>query len=156
VGGGAIRAFSQYQHLPVYVVGSTFGGAAGYGNACSNGGALSSIDVSWSIIDSTLSFNQATGFRGNPAEDGTPGGGSGGAIYNDGDTMTLSLCGTLLEQNRARAYGSGIFFVSNDHTGTVRVEDSVLRANTGGDWNVEPGISMHEDTTWIDLGSLLE
>jgi alpha-galactosidase len=26
------------------------------------------------------------------------GGGSGGAIYNDGETMTLTLCGTLIEQ----------------------------------------------------------
>lgn len=156
VGGGAIRALSQYQQLPVYIVGSTFGGTPGSGNDCSNGGALSSIDVSWSVIDSTLSYNQATGFRGNPAEDGSPGGGSGGAIYNDGNTMTLSLCGTLVEQNTARAYGSGIFFVSNDHTGTLHLEDSSVRGNTGGDWNVLPGVSMHEDTTYEELRSLLE
>jgi hypothetical protein len=156
VGGGAIRAFSQYQGQPVYVVGSTFGGAEGLGNDCSNGGALSSIDVSWSIINSTLSYNRATGYRGNPAEDGTPGGGSGGAIYNDGETMTLALCGSRLEQNQVRAYGSGIFFVSNSHTGTLSIDSSVIRSNSGGDWNVLPGISMHEDTTLRETASTIE
>src|SRR5690606_12134826 len=43
VGGGAIRVFDQSEDRPVYVVGSTFGGAEGAGNACANGGALSSI-----------------------------------------------------------------------------------------------------------------
>ena len=40
--------------------------------------------------------------------------------------------------------------------GSVRVEDSILRANTGGGWNVQPGVSMHEDTEWVQLGSTLE
>jgi hypothetical protein len=55
-----------------------------------------------------------------------------------------------------QAFGSGIFFVSNNHDGSVRVEDSILRANTGGGWNVQPGVSMHEDTEWVQLGSTLE
>jgi hypothetical protein len=86
------------------------------------------------------------GNGGNPAESGTPGGGSGGAIYNDGNTMTLSLCGTSIENNEVNAYGSAIFFVSNNHTGTLNVEASVIRNNRGGGWNVLPGISMHDDT----------
>lgn len=155
VAGAAIRAFSQYQDLPVYVVGSTFGGAEGLGNVCSNGGAIGSIEVNWSIIDSVFSHNQAIGFGGNPAAAGTPGGGSGGAIYNDGQEMTLSLCGTLIEHNQVRAFGSGIFFVSNNHQGTVRVEHSVISGNRGGGWNVQPGVSMHEDTTWIELDSIV-
>jgi hypothetical protein len=146
LGGAAVRAFSQYQGLPVWVVNSTFGGAEGYGNSCSNGGALSSIGVSWNIYNSVFSYNQALGRGGNPARSGSPGGGSGGAIYNDGNTMTLALCGTRIEHNQVNAYGSAIFFVSNDHSGTLRIEDSVLRDNTGGDWNTMPGISMHEDT----------
>jgi hypothetical protein len=146
LGGAAVRALSQHDGQPVWVVNSTFGGADGYGNRCSNGGALSSIGVSWNIVNSVFSYNQAVGRGGNPAEKGSPGGGSGGAIYNDGDTMTLSLCGSLLEHNQVNAYGSAIFFVSNDHSGTLRIEYSVLRGNTGGGWNVMPGISMHEDT----------
>ena len=54
VGGGAVRVFSQYQGLPVYVVNSTFGGGPGLGNVCSNGGALSSIGVSWTILNSAV------------------------------------------------------------------------------------------------------
>ena len=146
LGGAAVRALSQYDGQPVWVVNSTFGGADGYGNQCSNGGALSSIGVSWNIVNSVLSYNQAVGHGGNPADKGSPGGGSGGAIYNDGNTMTLSMCGSLLEHNQVNAYGSAIFFVSNDHTGTLRIENSVLRDNKGGGWNVMPGISMHEDT----------
>jgi hypothetical protein len=156
VAGAAIRAFSQYDNLPLYLVGSTFGGAEGLGNACSNGGAIGSIEVNWSIIDSVFSYNRAVGFGGNPATEGTPGGGSGGAIYNDGETMTLSVCGTRIENNEVRAFGSGIFFVSNNHEGTLRLENSVLRGNRGGEWNVHPGVSMHEDTLWLESGSLLE
>jgi len=142
VGGGAVRAFDQYQDQPVYVVHSTFGGADGYGNAGSNGGALSSIGVSWSIYNSLFSYNRAVGNGGNPAQSGTPGGGSGGAIYNDGDTMTLALYGCLLEHNQVNAYGSAVFFVSDDVTGTLRIHDSTLRQNTGGSWEDYPGVSL--------------
>ena len=93
---------------------------------------------------------------GNPAEEGTPGGGSGGATYNDGQTMTLSVCGTLIEHNQVNAYGSAIFFVSNNHDGTLVIDDSVIRDNTGGGWNVLPSISMHEDTAQIIDDSIIE
>lgn len=146
VGGGALRVLSQYQGQPVYVVDSTFGGRAGDGNVCANGGALSSIGVSWTVINSVFTHNRAVGNGGNPAESGTPGGGSGGAIYNDGNTMTLRVCGSLIEDNQVNAYGSAIFFVSNDHSGNVVITDSTIRNNTGGGWNVLPGVSMHEDT----------
>jgi hypothetical protein len=156
VGGAALRVFSQYEGQPVYVVGSTFGGAEGLGNVCSNGGGISSIEVSWSIYNSVFSHNRAVGEGGNPAQAGTPGGGSGGAIYNDGETMTLSVCGTRIEDNQVNAYGSAIFFVSNNHDGTLRIEDSVIRNNEGGGWNVLPGISMHEDTVRVTTGSTIE
>jgi hypothetical protein len=156
VGGGALRVFSQFDGQPVYVVNSTFGGAEGLGNVCSNGGALSSIHVSWNVINSVLSYNHAVGNGGNPAEAGTPGGGSGGAIYNDGNTMTLSVCGTRIEHNEVNAFGSAIFFVSNDHSGSIVVEDSIIRDNAGGGWNVLPGISMHEDTARETINSIIE
>lgn len=157
VGGAAIRVFSQYEGLPVYVVNTTFGGAEHLGNVCSNGGGISSIDVSWNVINSRFSYNRAIGDGGNPAERGTEGGGSGGAIYNDGNTMTLSLCGTIVEHNQVNAYGSGIFFVSNNHDGTLEISRSTLRNNEGGGWNVLPGISMHDDTrTVIDDASVIE
>src|SRR5690606_28259373 len=150
------RVFDQYDDQPVYVVNSTFGGAEGYGNSCSNGGGLSSIGVSWSIINSLFSHNRAVGNGGNPAESGTPGGGSGGAIYSDGGTLSLAVCGTRIEQNQVNAYGSAIFFVSNNHDGLLRIENSIIRDNTGGGWNVLPGISMHEDTVRVTSNSTIE
>lgn len=147
LGGGAIRAFDQHADQPIYVVNSTFGGKEGYGNSGANGGALSSIGVSWTIINSLFSHNTAVGNGGNPAEAGTPGGGSGGAIYNDGNEMTLQLLGSLIEENEVNAYGSAIFFVSNNHTGNIIIDQSVIRNNIGGSWYpVYPGISMHADT----------
>lgn len=147
VGGGAVRVFSQYEDNPVYVVNSTFGGEDGYGNEGSNGGAISSIGVSWTLINSLFSYNEAIGNGGNPAEDGTEGGGSGGAIYNDGNTMTLKVLGCKIEQNTVNAYGSAIFFVTNDHTGNIEIKESVITNNSGGSWYpVYPQISMHSDT----------
>jgi len=156
VGGAAIRVFSQYEGLPVYVVNTTFGGEDGYGNTGSNGGGISSIGVSWTIINSLFSYNHAVGNGGNPAESGTPGGGSGGAIYNDGNFMTLDICGTLIEQNEVNAYGAAIFFVSNDHSGILRIHDSVIRDNIGGSWYALPGISMHDDTQTDIQNSTIE
>jgi len=147
IGGGAIRAFQQYQGLPIYVVGSTFGGADGIGNVGSNGGALSSIGVSWTVLNSIISYNQAIGNGGNPSASGSPGGGSGGGIYNDGNTMTLTVCGTRMEYNKVNAYGSAIFFVSNDHSGDIKIDSSVITHNLGGSWYPKyPQISMHDDT----------
>jgi hypothetical protein len=154
VGGAAVRAFSQYAGLPVLVVNSTFGGAPGYGNACSNGGGISSIGVSWSIYNSLFSHNRAVGRGGNPSLPGTPGGGSGGAIYNDGNTMTLSLCGVAITGNEVVQHGSAIFFVSNDHTGGVRIDRSVITGNLGGSWYpTYPQISGHADTPIVVTSS---
>ena len=147
VGGGAVRAFDQFEDRPIYVVNSTFGGGPAYSNQGSNGGALSSIGVSWTILNSLLSHNHAIGNGGNPTMPGTPGGGSGGAIYNDGNEMTLTLCGTRIEDNDVVQHGSGIFFVTNNHTGSIRLDRSALRRNTGGSWYaVRPQISCHDDT----------
>ena len=156
VGGAAIRVFSQYQGKPVYVVNSTFGGAEGYGNAGSNGGGIGSIGVSWTIVNCVFSHNRAVGNGGNPAQPGTPGGGSGGAIYNDGNTMTLSICGTLIEYNEVNAYGAAIFFVTNDHSGDINIDNAVIRNNIGGSWHTLPGISMHSDTTCDVTNSTIE
>ena len=129
VGGGAVRALSIYNNEPVYVVGSTFGGAAGLGNFCSNGGALSSIGVSYSVYNSLFTHNQAIGNGANPARNGTPGGGSGGAIYNDGNTFALQLFGSTLRDNSAVEGGGAVFYVSNDRSGTLAIANSVFERN---------------------------
>ena len=60
---------------------------------------------------------------------GTPGGGSGGAIYLDGNLFTLDLAGTIVRDNSANEGGGAIFFVSNDRTGELRISHSVLERN---------------------------
>jgi hypothetical protein len=142
LGGASVRALSQYDGQPVYVVSSTFGGASGRGGRCSNGGALSSIGVSWVILNSLFSDNAAIGRGANPARGGTPGGGSGGAIYADGDTFTVRIAGTVIERNRANEGGGAIFFVSNDRSGSLSLESSRLRRNPSAGFETAgfPGI----------------
>jgi hypothetical protein len=134
LGGAAIRAFEQDPAVPVYIVHSTF-----TGGECSNGGALSSIGVSWTVLNSVLTGNHAIGWGANPASAGAPGGGSGGAIYNDGDTYTLTVAGTVISGNTAREGGGAIFYVSDDHTGTLRIEDSDLQDNPSAGFHNFPG-----------------
>jgi hypothetical protein len=134
LGGAAVRALEQYKNRPVYVVHSTF-----RGGVCSNGGALSSIGVSWTVLNTLLAHNRAIGWGANPAQSGSPGGGSGGAIYNDGDTYTLSLNGTVIRFNHAREGGGAIFYVSNDHTGTLRIAHSTLHDNPSAAFHNYPG-----------------
>ena len=142
LGGAAIRALSQSHNLPVYIVASTFGGASGQGGVCSNGGALSSIQVSWVVLNCVMSYNNAIGHGANPARGGTPGGGSGGAIYNDGDNFTLRIAGTLIENNHANEGGGAVFYVSNDRTGTMSIDGSTLRHNRSDGFETDgfPGI----------------
>jgi hypothetical protein len=129
VGGGAVRVLSMFQSRPVYVVQSTFGGGTGLGNSCSNGGALSSIGVSYSVFNSLLSHNSAIGNGANPQRAGTPGGGSGGAIYNDGNEFSLSVYGSVVSDNTAIEGGSAVFYVSNNRTGLMTLSDSVFVRN---------------------------
>jgi hypothetical protein len=129
LGGAALRVLSQYQGLPVIVATSTFGGSPALGNSCSNGAAISSIGVSWQIFNSLFTDNHAIGSGANPSRQGTPGGGSGGAIYLDGNLFTLDLAGSIVRDNTANEGGGAIFFVSNDRTGELRIMSSVLERN---------------------------
>jgi hypothetical protein len=134
LGGGAVRALSQYRGLPVYVVGSRF-----TDNVCSNGAALSSIGVSWTVLNSRFVGNRAIGRGANPADRGTRGGGSGGAIYNDGNRMMLTIGGSVFSGNHANEGGGAIFFVSNDRTGTMSIRDSSLTNNPNAAFHT-PGL----------------
>jgi hypothetical protein len=129
VAGGAVRVFSQFNGEPVYITNTTFGGAEAQANDCSNGGAIGSIGVSMTFINSLLTHNTATGWGANPQRPGTPGGGNGGAIANDGNTYTLTLIDTVIEDNVANEGGGGVFFVSNNRTGHLVITDSTLARN---------------------------
>jgi Chlamydia polymorphic membrane protein (Chlamydia_PMP) repeat len=112
LGGAAIRVLSQYQDRAVEVTGSTFTG------------------------------NRAIGDGANPAQAGTPGGGSGGAIYTDGDDYSVTVDDCVITGNSAREGGGALFFVSNDKTGTLTIEHSKLRGNPNAGFQTAgyPGI----------------
>jgi hypothetical protein len=142
LGGAAIRALMQYRNRPVYVTHSTF-----TGGVCSNGSALSSIGVSWTVLNSLFAHNRATGFGANPQQPGTPGGGSGGAIYNDGDNYSLIIRGTVMRFNHAREGGGAIFYVCDGDCGHayVRIFRSTLHDNPSAGFSTAgyPGIFYH-------------
>ena len=133
VGGGAVRALSQSK--PVTVVHSSF-----RRGVCSNGAALSSIGVSWSIYNSVFTGNRAIGRGANPARPHTPGGGSGGAVYTDGNDYRVLLAGARMTHNHAREGGGAVFFVSNDRTGVLAIRSSSLRDNPSDGFQTSPGI----------------
>ena len=135
LGGGAVRALSQHDGQPVTVVRSTF-----TRGVCSNGAALSSIGVSWSIYNSVFTANRAIGRGANPARGGTPGGGSGGAVYADGNDFRVLLAGTRMARNHAREGGGAVFFVSNDRSGVLEIRSSSLRDNPSDGFETDPGI----------------
>jgi hypothetical protein len=78
----------------------------------------------------------------NPARDNLPGGGSGGAIYLDGNRFTMRIAGSVIADNHAHEGGGAVFFVSNDRTGTMRIEGSTLRDNPSDGFETRgfPGI----------------
>jgi hypothetical protein len=151
LGGGAIRAVGMYPASPVYITGDTF-----TGNSCSNGGALSGLFAQFDVINSLMTGNKAIGLGANPAQAGTPGGGSGGAIYTDGTGYNLSITGTVMRDNTAREGGGGIFFVVNSGGGTLQIESSTLQGNSSAAFQNAPGIfdSVNgQDTQPVEVNS---
>jgi hypothetical protein len=135
LGGAAVRALGMYMKVPVYITEDTF-----TGNSCSNGAALSGLYANFAVYDSVLTGNKAIGWGANPASSGTPGGGSGGAIYTDGDGYNLLIAGTVISGNSAREGGGAIFYVVDAGGGTLTIEYSTLRKNPSGEFQNAPGI----------------
>ena len=141
-GGGAI-----------YITGSKYGalivGGVFTDNAAANAGAVGALFATLNIYNSVFKNNRATGDGAN-SDDATMcpnnmnngqhevgSGGNGGAIYQDGGAATnVLLCGIDVETNAAGtgAFGGGVFMTSNDFSGTITVQDSVITGNTGGSW----------------------
>jgi hypothetical protein len=120
----------------VYITKDTF-----RSGRCSNGGALSSIDASWNVLDSVMTGNKTTGRGENPQAKGTPGGGSGGAIYTDGDSYNVTINGSLIRDNTARGgEGGAVFFVVDAGHGKLTIEYSTLHHNPAGGYDNAPGI----------------
>jgi hypothetical protein len=124
--GGAIYTVNMSSSSVVYVVNSTFQGNSGV-----NGGALGSIGTSWTVLNTVFKSNSATGHGENPAAAGTNGGGLGGAIYNDGNNFTLTICGSQFTSNQANELGSGsIFQVIDNLTGALDISQTTFTGNS--------------------------
>ena len=152
LGGAAIRALAQFRNRPVYITRDTF-----QGGRCSNGGALSSIDVNWKVLNSLMTGNRAIGWGANPAAPGTPGGGSGGAIYTDGDNYNVVIAGTIIRNDNAREGGGAVFFVVDNNDGTLTIKDSTLHHNPSGEFFTAgfPGIFFHSSGRPIVIASTI-
>ncbi len=139
-GGGAI-----------YVLGSKHGGIIVHssfrGNQAANAGAVGGLFCEWDIYDSLFDGNKAIG-NGANSDDASKcsainngqhevgSGGNGGAIYSDGASVDVTLCGDKIVDNAAgsNAFGGGLFFTSNDFGGTLTIIDTIMSGNTGGHW----------------------
>jgi hypothetical protein len=152
LGGAAIRALAQWRNRPVYITSDTF-----RGGRCSNGGALSSIDVNWDVLNSLMTGNRAIGWGANPAAPGTLGGGSGGAIYTDGDNYNVVIAGTIIRNDNAREGGGAVFYVVDNNDGTLTIKDSTLHHNPSGEFFTAgfPGIFFHSSGRPIVIGSTI-
>src|SRR5258708_40231796 len=126
----------MYMRTPVYITHDTF-----RSGRCSNGGALSALYANFDVINTLMLGNKAIGWGKNPADSGTPGGGSGGAIYTDGNSYSLTIAGSVIRYSSAREGGGAIFFVVNDGPGTLTIKaHSRLNHNPNGTFGNAPGI----------------
>jgi len=139
-GGGAI--YIEGSKHGALIVGSTF-----TGNSGANAGAVGALFAELDIYDSLFTGNVATGHDAN-SDDATMcsainngqneigSGGNGGAIYGDGNSFNISLCGDAIMNNAAgkNAFGGGLFFTSDNWAGVLSIIDTTMTGNTGGHW----------------------
>jgi len=139
-GGGAIYVLGS--KTGVLIVGSTFSN-----NAAANAGAVGCLFSELDVYNSLFTNNTAIGHDNNH-DDATQcsvinngqnevgSGGNGGALYSDGQSVNVILCGDAILNNSAgvNAFGGGLFFTSNDMGGTLSIADTTMMGNAGGSW----------------------
>jgi hypothetical protein len=145
-GGGAI--YINGSKNGALIVGCTF-----TNNSGANAGAVGALNSELDVYNSLVTGNTATGHDANNndpskcsvmnnGQNEVGSGGNGGALYADGDGFNVIVCGDDIENNAAgtNAFGGGIFFTSDDFSGTLSIIDSKIVGNTGGHWtNVMSG-----------------
>jgi hypothetical protein len=139
-GGGAI--YLEGSKNGAVIVGSTFSNNSG-----SNAGAVGALFAELDIYNSLFTGNTATGHDANSddasmcsainnGQNEIGSGGNGGAIYGDGNSFNIILCGDAVLDNAAgtKAFGGGLFFTSDNMQGTLSIADTTMTGNTGGHW----------------------
>lgn len=153
VAGGAIRMLGSKRG--VIIVGSSF-----LGNSASNGAAVGCLFSALDVYDSLFDGNVASGHDANNddaskcsvinnGQHEIGSGGNGGALYSDGNSVNVVLCGDEIVNNAAgtNAFGGGLFFTSNDFGGTLTIAETTMTGNTGGHWTqVKSGTATNAGT----------
>ena len=87
----------------------------------------------------------------NNGQNETGSGGNGGALYSDGASVDVTICGSQIVSNAAgtNAFGGGLFFTSNDYGGTLTFRDTTMTGNTGGYWTQVAGGSVTNTGTAV-------
>ena len=151
-GGGAIYVLGSKNG--VLIVGSTFSS-----NAASNAGAVGCLFAELDVYNSLFTNNTAIGHDNNrddatlcsvinSGQNEVGSGGNGGALYSDGQSVNITLCGDSILNNSAgvNAFGGGLFFTSNNWNtpqgGTLSIADTTMTGNTGGSWTQVAGGSV--------------
>ena len=92
------------------------------------------------MLNSEFTDNRAIGWGANPASSGTPGGGSGGAIYLDGRDDNVLIVGTVMDGNSAREGGGAVFDVVDSGWGALTFNESHLHNDPSGQFQTAPGV----------------
>jgi hypothetical protein len=158
-GGGAI--YINGSKDGVLIVGSTF-----LGNQASNAGAVGCLFADLNVYNSLFQDNQAIGHDANNddasqcsavnnGQHEIGSGGNGGALYSDGNSKNITLCGDAILGNAAgqNAFGGGLFFTSNNWNtadgGTLTIIDTTMTGNTGRSWTQVAGGSVSNAGTAV-------
>ena len=141
-GGGAI--YIEGSKHGALIVGSTF-----TNNSGSNAGAVGALQAELDVYNSLFQNNTATGHDANNddasmcsainnGQNEIGSGGNGGALYGDGVSFNITLCGDAVLDNAAgmNAFGGGLFFTSDNSQGVLTITDTTMTGNTGGSWTV--------------------
>jgi hypothetical protein len=166
LGGATDSIFSNNQAAPlgpdtgggaIYMLGSKHGalivGSTFTNNSASNAGAVGGLFAELDVYNSLFTGNKAIGNGANNndatmcsamnnGQNEIGSGGNGGALYSDGNSVNIVVCGDEIEDNAAgvNAFGGGIFFTSDKMAGTLTITDTTMTGNTGGSWtNVSTG-----------------
>jgi hypothetical protein len=159
-GGGAIYLLGS-KHGAL-IVSSTF-----TGNTASNAGAVGGLFAELDVYNSLFTGNTGAG---NGANNNDPSmcsamnngqneigsGGNGGALYSDGNSVNIVLCGDDISDNAAgvNAFGGGVFFTSDNFMGTLTITDTTMAGNTGGHWTSVKQGSVTNVGTAIGVNAL--
>jgi hypothetical protein len=146
-GGGAIYLVGSKRGA--LIVSSTF-----TSNTASNGAAVGGLFAELDVYNSLFTGNTAAGNGANNddptkcsamnnGQNEVGSGGNGGALYSDGNSVNVVLCGDAITGNAAGmgAFGGGLFFTSDNMMGTLTITDTTMTGNTGGHWtNATTGV----------------